>query len=291
MIRKRITSALTAVFMMALLTPAFASAATVEVVSPDNSQGWTDISEAGGTATFVDGEAVNSPMPSGALNLKTTATNESFAGYQHDGEDTPLADIQLSYDTRQLSSSFEGGLAAYQLNVDLNDDGTVDTGLVYEPYWQNEESPDSLPVVNDEWQSWDVDAGSFWSTETYDGSALDLTAGAGGQPFYTLAEITEAYPDATIDSYAIKQGTYNPDYDILVDAVIFNETTYNFELEAAKKLEATSKDECKNGGWETFETQYKNQGDCVSSVASEGKAKGNPSFFESITETFRGFFN
>ncbi len=39
----------------------------------------------------------------------------------------------------------------------------------------------------------------------------------------------------------------------------------------------TSKDECKNGGWQTFNTPvFKNQGDCVSFVASKGKAKGNP---------------
>lgn len=37
---------------------------------------------------------------------------------------------------------------------------------------------------------------------------------------------------------------------------------------------------CKNGGWMTAsgpdEAGFKNQGDCVSSVASGGKAKGNP---------------
>ena len=34
----------------------------------------------------------------------------------------------------------------------------------------------------------------------------------------------------------------------------------------------TSKDQCKNGGWQTFGT-YKNQGDCVSSVATGGKGR------------------
>lgn len=31
---------------------------------------------------------------------------------------------------------------------------------------------------------------------------------------------------------------------------------------------------CKNGGW--MLSGFKNQGDCVSAIASEGKAQGNP---------------
>jgi hypothetical protein len=33
----------------------------------------------------------------------------------------------------------------------------------------------------------------------------------------------------------------------------------------------TSKGQCKNGGWKSFGTAFKNQGDCVSFVASGGK--------------------
>lgn len=39
----------------------------------------------------------------------------------------------------------------------------------------------------------------------------------------------------------------------------------------------TSADQCKKGGWQTFNNPtFKNQGDCVSFIASKGKAKGNP---------------
>lgn len=39
----------------------------------------------------------------------------------------------------------------------------------------------------------------------------------------------------------------------------------------------TSTEECKNDGWRTFTNpRFKNQGDCVSFVASEGRARGNP---------------
>ena len=47
----------------------------------------------------------------------------------------------------------------------------------------------------------------------------------------------------------------------------FNDTIYNFEL----GRRPASKDECKNGGWETFnDPAFKNQGDCVSYVNAQG---------------------
>ena len=49
-------------------------------------------------------------------------------------------------------------------------------------------------------------------------------------------------------------------------AVFFNESFSS----ALPVLLPTSKDQCKHGGWRTF-LQFKNQGDCVSFVASGGK--------------------
>jgi YVTN family beta-propeller protein len=46
-----------------------------------------------------------------------------------------------------------------------------------------------------------------------------------------------------------------------------------FPIEVAITLKPslpTSKDECKNGGWENFGSTFKNQGDCVSFVATGG---------------------
>lgn len=59
-------------------------------------------------------------------------------------------------------------------------------------------------------------------------------------------------------------------------------TTYDFE-----PATVTSKEDCKKGGWKTSNTtEYKNQGDCVSSFASEGRAGGNP-----ISNFFLGLLN
>lgn len=62
--------------------------------------------------------------------------------------------------------------------------------------------------------------------------------------------------------------------------------TVAFKINAAAPLvgPATNKDDCKHGGWESFNNPtYKNQGDCVSAVASKGKAKGNPTVANSPT--------
>jgi hypothetical protein len=45
---------------------------------------------------------------------------------------------------------------------------------------------------------------------------------------------------------------------VVLDSVTINDSTYGFA--------ATSKDDCKNGGWQRF--GFKNQGDCVSSFGS-----------------------
>ena len=58
-------------------------------------------------------------------------------------------------------------------------------------------------------------------------------------------------------------GTFNPGYTVATDGVQFNDTTYNFEL----GRRPASKDECKDGGWQSFnDPAFKNQGDCVSYV-------------------------
>lgn len=50
-------------------------------------------------------------------------------------------------------------------------------------------------------------------------------------------------------------------------------TVYDFE----PVITVADKEGCKNGGWMASNSPvFKNQGDCVSSFASQGKAKGNP---------------
>ncbi len=240
-----------------------ALAAAPIVVTPTNTQGWsTADTRPGGAVTFVvDGTA---PAGNGALRLTTDATTAAKAQYLHDTS-TPLSSVtELSYYAKQNSASFAGGDPSYQLLVCLGG-GTASacngfTTLVFEPY----QAGYAQPVVPATWQSWDVDAGQFWSSRNYSSGTCVVTAGAGGPPFYTLSGLQAACPSAVAIGFGVNVGTFNPSYDVETDLVSFNGQAYDFEPYAI----AASKDDCKNGGWASVfradASPFKNQGDCVS---------------------------
>ena len=120
----------------------------------------------------------------------------------------------------------------------------LSTTFVYELYEQV-----APPVVNGDWQSWDVDSGQFWSSRTVTTDTCAVVAGAGGAPFYTLAGLKAACPDAVVVGFGVNVGSNNPSYNVEADLVDFNGTTYDFQLAPTAP---TTKDQCKNGGWATF---------------------------------------
>jgi hypothetical protein len=203
------------------------------------------------------------------LQLTTDATTTSKAQYLH-GTTTPLGDvIELGYSTKQNTASFAGGDASYQLVVCLlgatapteaNPAGTCNgfTTLVYEPYENGTVTPGA-------WQTWDVDAGQLWSSRSVtDGATCNTTAGAGGAPFYTVANLAAACPNAVAIGFGVNIGSNNPSYDVEADLVDFNGTVYNFE----PFVTVSDKDQCKKDGWKTIKDanggSFKNQGQCVS---------------------------
>jgi hypothetical protein len=256
---KRIFAAI-AFILIAASVLAFSTrshAATTIVVTPAHTQGWsTADTRPGGTVNFVVDPT--SPAPNGALQLTTDSTTTAKAQYLH-AANTPLADVtELSYYTKQNSAAFAGGDPSYQLPVYLN--GTSGfTTFVYEPY-------ENGVVVPNTWQSWNVASGQFWSTRTVTCSNGGVTAGFGGAPFYTLAQINTMCPNAVVIGYGVNIGTNNPGYDVETDLFNFNGTTYNFEVTNVP----TSQDQCKNNGYQDLTDAngqpFKNQGDCVSYV-------------------------
>ncbi len=249
----------------------------VTVSPPTELNGWVDASINGGTATLVDDAPAG--MGSNSLQLKTTSDVAAKAVFAHP-ENMPLNDVTtLSYLTKQVAASSEGGSASMTLAVDLTGDGTFDTNLVFEPYWQNEGSPDPAPVSATEWQQWDVDQGMFWSSKSYGEGDAALVAGSGGAPFYTLEQIKAWYPNAQLQGIGVNVGSYNTDYAINVDGVQLNGQTYNFEAplvddgdgEEEAPVVPLTKDECKKGGWKTLQNvdgrMFRNQGQCVSFAA------------------------
>jgi hypothetical protein len=91
-------------------------------------------------------------------------------------------------------------------------------------------------------------------TATYTFTAATIAAGGNQVPF----------PTGTIQAV-----------DILIDVqgtADVSNITVNGVLQVPAPSGPTSKDQCKNGGWKTFtDPSFKNQGDCVSFVATGGK--------------------
>lgn len=262
-------------FAVLPLKPVFSAGPTI-VVTPTNTQGWsTDDTRPGGAVSFV----LDSSAPSGvgALRLTTDATTTAKAQYMH-AASIPLGDVtELSYYTRQISASFAGGDPSYQLPVCLggfvaptptNPTGCVGfTTFVYEPYENPGLGTPGFGVVPNIWQQWDVDAGQFWSSRTATGGgACNVVAGGGGPPFYNLAGLKAACPNAIVAGFGVNIGSNNPSYNVYTDLVNFNGTSYDFEPYEV----ATSKDQCKNGGFALVKradgSAFKNQGDCIQYV-------------------------
>lgn len=238
-----------------------ADAATTVVVTPTNTQGWsTADTRPGGEVNFV--VDATAPSGNGALQLKTDATTTAKAQFLHEAN-TPLSAVtELSYYTKQNSASFVEGAPSYQVIAFLNGGTAGFTTLVFEPY----QNPLQGPVVSNTWQDWDVDAGLFWSTRTVVCSGGTVVGTPGGPASYTLAQITSMCPNAVVAGFGVNIGSNNPLYDVETDLVNFNGTTYDFEPYEV----ATSKDQCKNGGWMTVKrddgSSFKNQGDCIQYV-------------------------
>ncbi|MCC2630712.1 MAG: hypothetical protein K0S38_521 [Candidatus Paceibacter sp.] len=255
---KKLGAGATLALIFAVAFASVASAATTVVVTPSNTQGWsTADTRPGGAVNYV--ADATSPYPDGALQLTTDLTTTAKAQYLHEASTTLASVTELSYYTKQVSGPVHAD-PSYQLLVDLNGAAAGGfTTFVYEPYQNG-------VVVPGTWQQWDVDAGQMWSSRSFSEGTCTVVAGGGGAPFYTLAGLQATCPDAVVVGFGVNIGSNNPGYDVYTDGVTFNGTTYNFEL---VQPGPTSKDQCKDGGWQTFtDPAFKNQGQCVSSVAN-----------------------
>ena len=243
------------VAMVALTLVVGAAAASTVVVTPTNTHGWTtEDTRPGGAVNFVADPSA--PAGAGALQLTTDLTTTAKAQYMH-ATSTPLSSItELGYYTKQNAALIPEGDPSYQLATCLG--GIVAgacvgfTTFVYEPYWNG-------VVVPGTWQKWDVAAGRFWSSRSYASGTCAVVAGAGGPPLYDLATLKTICPAAVVVEFGVNIGSNNPGYDVETDLVDFNGTTYDFELFTPGP---TSKDQCKDGGWQQFDhPAFKNQGE------------------------------
>lgn len=251
---------------LALLPTATAVAATTVVVHPADMQGWAfydDLTGLPGTGTLVEGPGTP-PLGTGSANLVVDSVGRQIlATASHAG--TRLDSIgALTYSTYRAAGS--NALAiSLQLNWDPNvtdGDNTFQGRLVYEPYFTH-------TVQTGVWQTWNTQdnaaAGNWWF------SRLLYQATCSQANPCTWAEVLAAYPNAGVwasGGVILKAGgPWAGGFDGNVDALTIGETTYDFEAAAPRP---TSKEQCKDGGWQNYSNpSFKNQGECVSSVATE----------------------
>ena len=233
------------------------------------------------TGTFENGPATP-PLGTGSFELKTLTNPEKVQLFTDRYDGVKLADIDgIGYSTYRdpASTGFIAGVSALNLRVDLTGDGQPDAYMVYEPY----QDQGNAAVQTGVWQDWDAYNGGnakWW---------LNTGAGGCGQATpCTWNAIVAAFPNATIEegincgpggvkvpcpgSLGLNQGSFNSGIISNADALYVNvngdKTTFDFERDLPMP---TSKDQCKNGGWKNYGTTFRNQGDCVSFVASGGK--------------------
>ncbi|HTK38875.1 MAG TPA: cohesin domain-containing protein [Pyrinomonadaceae bacterium] len=199
---------------------------TTVVVTPSSLNGWTTAGPVAdnrpvSTVDFISDPST--PIGYGALKQTTDATTASKSQLMR-AETIPLSQItDLSYFTKQNSASFASGDASFQLIVYLDGTAANFTTLVFEPY-------ENGTVIPGAWQQWNVAAGQMWSSKTRAaGGSCNVTAGAGGPPYYTLAGLQANCPNAVVEAYGVNVGTFNPSYDVETDMFRVNGTIYDFD--------------------------------------------------------------
>jgi hypothetical protein len=171
---------------------AASAAASYEVVTPTNLQGWQPI----GAVVFETGP-LDPPCGDGSAEFRigpSGAEGAQLRDPSHHG--ARLADLTtLGYATYVEFNNNEQ--AAYViLDVDLDGDlGTTDTELFFfEPVYQDATFFPSNPqgdVVVGLWQEWDARNGGWWSV----GGSAGATPGTGVK---SIDHIVAAFPDAVI---------------------------------------------------------------------------------------------
>ena len=215
--------------------------------------------------TFVMGPE-SAPAGAGSAQISVSGTQRrNLATYLFSG--VALADITTLKFSTYNTSDGNGGSAnrsAYlNFNVDFDGRDTWQKRLVYLPSQNG-------TVEQDAWQEWDaIDGGdALWSWSGGSTWPDDYTG-----RYRTWDDLLEAFPNIavrTTDSWlGLRVGEpYSSGYTENIDRFVFGTaagtTVFDFEPVIGPP---TSKDECKNGGWQSFNSpSFKNQGDCIQYV-------------------------
>jgi nitrous oxidase accessory protein NosD len=301
---KRILSAISGGLAVAVAVPALAFAATVPVNCADlatavDSASAGDVLQVSGNCTItstinvdeditiqgVGGATISTSGSSylflvtgdGAtiedLNIvKTDTTNQNIIGVQAD-------DVTISGNTFSGQYDLGEGEVSRAIEVSGVENVTItDNNITHlrQPAYINT----ATGTVSDNYVS---DTRGFVVVAN---SEIEFTGNTFGNNAFDIVFIDDdANPATPIENNypceVVQQIVKNND-----NAVVQNQV----ETNTCPKV-ATDKDTCKNNGYKTLVNDdgksFKNQGDCVSFVASQGKAKGNPEQNTSVVTTVR----
>lgn len=189
---------------------------------------------------------------------------------------------ELAFNQYTPAVSTGGTSTTLFLNIDVDFDNTAPNGykgrLIYLPQ-------DNGTVVPNTWQEWDaIDNGNaVWQWSRFVSNGNQWPNG-NTDPTLTWSQIKAAFPNAAVfnESFTgqtlIRGGHPGPAGLVgYVDGVTLNHTTYDFEVVVGPP---TTKDQCKNGGWMTFNNpSFRSQGRCIDYVERHAnKIKGDVEF-------------
>lgn len=213
---------------------------------------------------FGDGSIVGGGNPDNAASLPSdTSLPKGYSGV----DVSPISPIAwaslttLSTDYNVTDDNCGGGSPRVTLGVDTNSDATAD-GYVHIAIGP---SPAFTGCALG-WQS----TGNLIGNE--DAGRYDFSQ-FGGSPFTTYSNAPLSVQGGNVTEVFIPvDGSWNAsatggdsEQTILVDNVTVNDHVTTFDPVLVGP--PTNKDECKKGGWQTFNNPaFKNQGDCVSYV-------------------------
>lgn len=225
---------------------------------------WVLYTRNAGNGTFRVGPATP-PLGVGSLGFVTPTGADKVFLFNFDHIGTALAGIDaLGYSTYRTSGAVANQVPAINMQVDVNGDAAGGfTTLVFEPVYNTSQGA----VAGGVWQNWDAYNGGqaiWWSTRAIPGVCAFSC-------YVTWNTIVVSNPNAVIGGgYGVNQGSGNPALTAATDALKIgadgDSITYNFDPYRV----ATTKEDCKNGGWQTFRradgSSFRNQGQCVSYV-------------------------
>ncbi len=191
------------------------------IVRPSDMQGFVETEQFGALINFID--QPDSPLPTGALQLTTTSSTDDRSRITKTVE-IPLDDIaNLSFDAKKVVGPSYAG-AALRLGLDNDGNGDIDQTIVYEPYYNG-------AVLDNTWQTWSIDqsTGFFWGS---------WNPAGGYDTNQPLSSIPGTSTATIVRSIGLGLGNWNPSWEIIVEKLVVNHVTYDFEMDPIVPNEA-----------------------------------------------------